>query len=284
MALAIISHRRIIVHLHGGDFERFYQLTNRIMKQIVKRTMARVSRVIVLGKSLKHLFSEVAPGSAIDVVPNGIGDIAESGLTMQASRIDDRISVVFLSNFFRSKGLIELIKAIPLVIRESERVRFTIAGSWYRERTKREALWLLERNKLWDHVEFPGRVLGQEKASLLMGADIFVFPPIGPEGQPLVLLEAMSAALPIVTTDQGCIAETVIHGVNGFIVEPGNVEELAGRILELAADAKLRELMGRRSRERFLKLYTQDIFAQNIGSVFARVAGNWNKSMSPWVY
>jgi len=160
-------------------------------------------------------------------------------------------------------------------------VRFAFAGSWYREHTKKEALWLIERNKLWDHVEFPGCVLGKEKAALLMGADIFVFPPVGPEGQPLVLLEAMSAALPIVTTDQGCIAETVIHGVNGFIVEPGNIQELASRILQLAADAELRELMGRRSRERFLELYTQDTFAQNIGSVFAQVAGTWNKSMDP---
>jgi glycosyltransferase involved in cell wall biosynthesis len=244
------------------------------MKQIVRLTMARVSRAIVLGKSLKYLLCEFAPESVIDVVPNGINDIARRGLAAQASRIDDGISVVFLGNFFRSKGLIELIKAIPIVIREDKGVKFTFAGSWYRHDIRKEALQLIGRSKLWDHVEFTGRVLGKEKAALLMGADIFVFPPVGPEGQPLVLLEAMSAALPIVTTDQGCISETVIHGVNGFIVEPGNIEGLARRILQLAADAELRKLMGKRSRERFLRLYTQDIFVQNIGNVFARVAGN----------
>ena len=83
----------------------------------------------------------------------------------------------------------------------------------------------------------------------------------------------MSAGLPIITTDQGCIAETVIHGVNAFIVESGNVQELARRILQLAADANLREFMGRESRKRFLRLYTCDMFARNIGNVFARVAG-----------
>ena len=158
-------------------------------------------------------------------------------------------------------------------------MNFVFAGSWYQENTKEAALQLLDTNGLWDHVRFVGRVLGEQKASLLMTSDIFVFPPVGPEGQPLVLLEAMSAGLPIVTTDQGCIAETVIHGLNGFIVESSNLQQLACRILQLAADAGLRESMGRKSRERFMQFYTRDMFARNISNVFARVVGSMTRTL-----
>ena len=69
-------------------------------------------------------------------------------------------------------------------------------------------------------ITFLGPVSGQPKTDLLLDADIFVLPTYYPrEGQPWVLIEAMAAGLPIVTTDQAAIRETVDYGVNGFLVD-----------------------------------------------------------------
>lgn len=58
----------------------------------------------------------------------------------------------------------------------------------------------------------------------------------------MVLLEAKSHGLPIVSFDiMTGPSEIVRNGVNGFLVEPGNVESMAGRIMELIESANLRQ-------------------------------------------
>ena len=130
---------------------------------------------------------------------------------------------------------------------------------------------LIANYKLEQHVKMLGVVKGQEKEKLLAESDIFVFPPIAPEGQPLVILEAMSAGLPIITTDQGAIRETVVDGINGFIIPPGKPEVIVEKILLLARDQKLRAQMGLSSREIFVKNYTLDRWANNIADLFQEV-------------
>jgi len=85
-----------------------------------------------------------------------------------------------------------------------------------------------------------------------------------------VILEAMAAGLPIISTKWACIPEMVEDGVNGFLIDPGDVEELADRICTLLSDDKLRHRMGQASRERFLEDFTFDKFSSRLQGVFSR--------------
>ncbi len=86
-------------------------------------------------------------------------------------------------------------------------------------------------------------------AALMDQADIFVISSLR-EGQPLVLLEAMAAALPIVSTRVGGIPSTVSDGDEAFLVPPGNPEALATSLAELMEKPALAAAMGQRARER----------------------------------
>jgi glycosyltransferase involved in cell wall biosynthesis len=66
----------------------------------------------------------------------------------------------------------------------------------------------------------------------------------------------------------------VEDGVNGFLIKPGDVATLADKIGILLRDSVLREKMGRASRERFLKEFTFERFAQRMNSVFADALNN----------
>lgn len=74
-------------------------------------------------------------------------------------------------------------------------------------------------------------------------ADIFVFPTLA-DCAPLAVPEAMAAALPIVTTRIGAIPEMVRDGEQGFLIEPGSADALAGAIRQLLTSADLRARMG----------------------------------------
>ena len=77
-----------------------------------------------------------------------------------------------------------------------------------------------------------------ELAAHYAGSDVFVFP-THEEGCPQVVMEAAGCGLPVITTPMGA-GRLVGHGINGLLVRPGNVEDLAAAIRRLAEDAELR--------------------------------------------
>jgi glycosyltransferase involved in cell wall biosynthesis len=103
-------------------------------------------------------------------------------------------------------------------------------------------------------------------------ADIFVFPTFySNEAFPLVNLEAMQYALPIVSTNEGGIADMLRNSGAGFIVEAKNVNELADKIAILLTDTDLREEMGKNALRHFQKNYTLERFEANMKRVFDQV-------------
>lgn len=81
---------------------------------------------------------------------------------------------------------------------------------------------------------------------LLRSSDVFVFPTLE-EGGPQVTYEAAGCGLPVITTPMGA-ARMVSDGVNGLIVEPGSVEQLAEAIRSLASQPDLRARLGEAAR------------------------------------
>ena len=70
------------------------------------------------------------------------------------------------------------------------------------------------------------------------------------EGWPVSLAEAMASGLPIISTRHAGIVDQVTEGVSGFLVDEGEWEQMAVRMIRLVEDAELRVRMGRAARER----------------------------------
>ena len=105
--------------------------------------------------------------------------------------------------------------------------------------------------QLVPHVSLLGRVSEGLLHALYARADVFVHA-TRYEGSSLVTLEAMAHGLPVVATRAGGIPDKVRDRETGRLVEPGDVEALAGAIAEVAGDAALARALGRRGRERAL--------------------------------
>ncbi len=266
-----ILGKKVIIHLHGGYFREFYRMTSPLMKALVRFALSKVNRAIVLGYALKGLFEGIIPQDKVAIIPNGHEDFMIR-VGMKDSSKNDPPKVLFLSTLMREKGIVDVLRSIPFVVKEIKHIRFIFAGEWFREETRREAMNLIDECGLDPYVEIKGVVVGKEKYDLLKKCDMFVFPTYYPyEGHPRVVLEAMCAGLPIITTDQGCIRETVIDGEDGFVVEKQHPEASAEKIILLSKDKALRKRMGQASRERFLAYYTADKFLERLAKVFEEV-------------
>ena len=239
---------RVIVHLRGGEFPDFYSRLGWLGRWWVRKTFARIFAAGVLSTRLRLQFGGFLPLEKIRSVPNGTPDLA----ILRRARDGDPV-VLFLSNLRRRKGVELALEAAHIVLELDPRVRFWFMGAW-------------EESDLIDRFDDARERWGDrlvvltpdyDKEDAYSAAAIFLFPPILPEGHPRAVLEAMSAGLPVVTTAQGAIPETVVDGDTGFVLVDPHPHDIAEKLLQLLADDELREEMGRRARLRYEQKFTQ---------------------------
>jgi glycosyltransferase involved in cell wall biosynthesis len=268
---ARLFRRKVVLHLHGGYFGRFYQETSPLMRWIIRQTLGKACCAIVLGKNVVDAFDGILPRDRIRIVPNGIPDDFAGGTPLGWKGSGTRAPIVlYLATLTAEKGFLDLLRALPRVRERCREVRALFAGEWFSKSDKEAATRLLDNHGLEDVVEFIGRVGPERRTKLLEDAHIFAFPTAYRyEGHPYVILEAMSAGLPIVSTDVASIPETIRDGVEGFLIRPGDIQTLAERVGRLLTDNTLRNRMGHASRQRYLQEFTYDRFAERIKDVFA---------------
>jgi len=139
------------------------------------------------------------------------------------------------------KDLVTLLEAFALVRKDHGAAKLWIIGDGSERGSlmqTAEKLDLKESVKFWG---FRGKV-----EQILSGADVYVNSSLT-EGISISILEGMSMAMPIVATAVGGTPSLIKQGVNGFLVEPRNPEQLAGALLRLAEDRKMCRDFGEQS-------------------------------------
>ena len=265
---AYLRGSHIVLHLHGGNFREWFLGRSWFMKVYVQTVLSRVTRVIVLGESLKCQFDGLVEKCRIAVVSNGI-DWKAYGAPEKSVASSSRYRILHLSTLSHLKGALVLMEAIPLVVRRRRDVEFVFAGPWSHTEDKEWAEKYSMQHDIKEHIRFSGQVDGNEKRALFDSADLFVFPGVQQEGQPLVVLEAMAAGLPVIFTNRGCLRDTVIDGKSGLEVSINDPCQLADRILWLLDHPNDMKAMGKRARQQYESLYTKERYIENMIDVFA---------------
>ena len=152
--------------------------------------------------------------------------------------------VLFVGGNMQRKGLQELIKAAPLVVKRRPDIRFCVVG---RDNNMPKMLQLCRQLGVDSRFVFLGWLPNEEVRKLYLEASVFVMPSLS-EAFGVALLEAMASGAPVVATRVGGIPEFVEHGVNGLLVEANNPEELAEALLTVLEDTNLAARLGQQGR------------------------------------
>jgi glycosyltransferase involved in cell wall biosynthesis len=254
---------KIAVHLRGSEFRSYYETSPRALRHWIRFTLRRIDSIAVMGESLRWVFAGLVRDERISVVPNGTPD----PYPLPCRRA--RNHVLFLSNLRRRKGVVEAVDAALLVLERFPAARFTFAGSWEDPELEQALRHRAERCN--GGIEFRAAATGAAKDELLASASVMLFPPVEPEGHPRVVLEALAAGLPVVTTNRGAIKETVEDGRSGFVVDDPTPQVLARLTTRLLEDHELREAMGQAARERYLANFTQEIADRALANWLSRI-------------
>jgi glycosyltransferase involved in cell wall biosynthesis len=186
------------------------------------------------------------------------------GLTKGRKNI---FTILFVGRLIRRKGLEWLIQAASLVRRDDgeKSIRYILVGEG---EDRRYLEGLVAREKLQEEIEFRGQVSDEELHRLYQQADLFVLPSLS-ETCPTVVLEAMYAGLPVITTDIPGIRDH--FSGTAVLVPPRNDQALARAISALSADGTQLQEMSLRGRELVEKKYTWDIVSKQYEALYRRV-------------
>jgi glycosyltransferase involved in cell wall biosynthesis len=276
MLAAILGRRRVVIHLHGANLRAWYTKQPKVLKQYARALIGKAAGAIVLGESLRHNFAPFIDSDKIFVVPNGI-EIPDAAKNLsdhdQATRNHPpRYRILHLSTLLRQKGALAFIEAIPKVVAKRQDVEFILAGPWANKQDQQWALDFIKRADVGQFVTFTGQVHGEAKFTILRSCDLFAFPGIQQEGQPLVVIEAMAVGLPVLFTNRGCLRETVVEGETGMEIAIDDPQDLADKILWMLDHPVEMKKMGAAGRARYESCFTLERYSQKMLSVLSAIA------------
>jgi len=182
----------------------------------------------------------------IQIIPLGIRLPSPPAPSMGASPEDGTVRILYVSRLEARKGTLTLLKAIPAVLRQMPNVRFDFVGDDRPHApggVRFAEFFAREFPECVPKVCFLGHVSNAELASHYCRCDVFAVPS-NYESFGLVYVEAMAYGKPVIGGNAGGVPEVIEHGVTGYLVAPGDHNELAQRIVELCKDRALRERMG----------------------------------------
>jgi glycosyltransferase involved in cell wall biosynthesis len=223
-------------------------------RMILRVTNAPITRVISISRYGQRSFTAtgLVPMDRSEMIYNSVDlSRADAGLAKAAdfrSRYGipgDRLMVAQASWMIPEKGIHDLIAAMKLVLAKKSDVQLVLAGDG---KHRQEYIKLASDLGIADHVCFTGVVQDPLGEGLYAAADVVCQVSRWEEVFGYVIAEAMASSKPLLGTRVGGIPELIEDGKTGFLVERGDTEAMADRLLRLLEDARLREAMGQAGR------------------------------------
>ena len=187
--------------------------------------------------------------------------------TPQRNVTNGVITLVCVGRLVAAKGQMILAQALGRLLAAGHTLRVVFVG----DGPDRKALetCIAERG-LAEHVTFCGALSHEQTRQQLAQADIFVLPSFA-EGVPVALMEAMAMEIPCISTMVAGIPELIRNNVDGILVPPSSVEELAAAIERLVLDETLRRQLGSSGRTRVIERYNLPHNLKLLASAFERL-------------
>ncbi|MET7030069.1 glycosyltransferase family 4 protein [Sediminicola luteus] len=257
--------KKIIYHFHNkGVQENSKKWYNHLLYRITFHN----TQSILLAPTLYKDIERYVEKDKVHFCPNGIPDLMGKTLVkIEKTKKAEICQFLFLSNMMEEKGVFELLKACKILKAKKTAFQCHFIGAWS-DISERSFMDLVDQYDLTNNILVHGKKYDAEKIQFFKNADIFILPTFyHNECFPLVLLEAMQHALPIISTKEGAISEMVVDGVTGVVITQKNTQELADRMEMLMNDPDLREKMGAAGRKRYEKLFTLTVFENKLKSI-----------------
>lgn len=255
-------------------------------KKCYNSVMAKGERIIAISDFIaNHIFSQYSkylPDAKVETVqtihrgidcqqfdPKKVAFERLQNLKKEWGLLEDTPLILLPARLTRIKGHITLIKALKqLKIRDYTCVIVgqPARGSNYHEELRK----LIAHLGLEDKVKLIGHCQDMPAANLL--ADVVIVPSLVPEGFGRTMAEAGAMGVPVIASNIGAAPEIVEHGKTGWLIPPGDAENLAKHIdIALSMTSQQKEALAQNAQKRIRELFSKEVMCQKTLEVYAQV-------------
>jgi len=247
-------------------------------RKVTRQVISGADQLVAVSHALKTAAKAITqPKHAIQIVYMGVDldnfrDREEVRTQFRAKLgiLPKEVVLLFVGGLLKAKGVLDLIDAFTQLYNHYRNLRLVFVGDGSARGELRRRISELH---IEDKVHIVGEKPHEEIPCWLSASDIFVLPSHR-EGLPNVVLEAMSCRRPVIATRVGGIPEAVEDGVNGILVDKGDVVSLAKTIAYLTKDELTRRIMGRKGRQIVSERFTWKKSGQTLREVYDKVLSN----------
>jgi colanic acid/amylovoran biosynthesis glycosyltransferase len=260
----------MVVHILGGppwsftvhgpeEFDKPYQIG--LAEKI--RSASFVIAVSSFGRSQLFRFAAHSEWNKIFVVRCGL----DSEYFVKDFQFDEMRTFVCVGRLCEQKGQLLLVEAARRLVDRGVSFRLCLAGDGELRPTIEK---LLEQYKLTETIRITGWISSDDVRRELLNATAFVLPSFA-EGLPVAIMEAMALGRPVISTYVAGIPELVVSGQNGWLIQAGDVDALAGAMADcLMRDKEDLRKLGCAGRDRTQMFHNAHREAEKLIQLFQR--------------
>ncbi len=225
IAVASISGRPLVVHVHSTEFDRSGEHVNQMIYDIERRGMEQADKVIAVSNYTRHIIMSRygVSGGKVRVVYNGVEQDPKAALAESSIGKDEKI-VLFLGRITMQKGPEYFLAAAKKVLEVMDNVKFVMAGSGD---LLPRAVEMAAELGIGHKVLFTGFLHGEDVQRIYRMADLYVMPSVS-EPFGIAPLEALGNEVPVIISKQSGVSEVLTHALK---VDFWDVDEMANKII-----------------------------------------------------
>jgi glycosyltransferase involved in cell wall biosynthesis len=260
-----------VVHLHGASFIDNY-LASPLTRVVSRWLFATADLVIVLSDATREfLVHRIGiDGAKVRVLYNAVPDFAGADSPRQPPEPcpDRPLRLLMLANLSERKGVGTLLSACHRLARDGLPFHLTLGGGGDIKGYRRLAQTL----GIEERCTFLGWVSRERAHELVHASDLLLLPSTH-EGLPMVILEALCARLPVITTPIGAIPEALRHNQTAWFVPVEDAAALAAAISTLAGDPALYRRLSEAGRRHYLERFDIERYCAELMTLYETVTG-----------
>jgi glycosyltransferase involved in cell wall biosynthesis len=252
IAVAAISGKPLIVHIHSTEFDRSGEHVNQMIYDIERQGMERASKIIAVSHYTRSTVIDRygINGENVEVVYNGVErngswSLAETGIDK-----DEKI-VLFLGRITMQKGPEYFLHAAKKVLELMDDVKFVMVGSGD---MMHRSIEMAAELGIGHKVLFTGFLRGEDVQKIYQMADLYVMPSVS-EPFGIAPLEALNHDVPVIISKQSGVSEVLTHALK---VDFWDTDEIANKIIAVLKYPPLQETLANHGNFEVRKLRWKD--------------------------
>ena len=252
--------QKVIAIAHRGGFDRIFRA--RATAWSARRMVRRVDLFVFLSAHLSAQVAPWIPEVRRAIIPYTVEPCASprTAADKYAGRpAGAPLKLLYLSNMIASKGYLDVLDAIGRAHAQGLQLSAEFAGRWNSDEDRKQFESRARALNVWDRVRHHGAVRDRARIDALhRAADVFLLPSYyREEAQPISIIEALSAATPVIVTRHSGIKDMVRPAMEARFVPPRSPASIAQAITELS-DTRVWQAASRHARDRYEQRFSEE--------------------------